>query len=69
MLDPFYRMPKEEVLALRRRLHKTQRQMALEIGVTERTYRRWENETGATPAASRVIAQMLPEEERAWPKE
>lgn len=52
-----------EVLALRLRLNKTQLQMAESIGVSERTWCRWErNEQPVPEIAARLLARIATEE-------
>lgn len=57
------KMKPEEVLAARQRLGKTQREMSYLLGVTERSYRRWERETGAPPTGSALIQRLLEDHE------
>lgn len=57
-----FRMSAAEVLAAREKLGWTQARLAYELGVVERTYRRWEKE-GAPSAGSHAIQRMLKQEE------
>ncbi len=56
-------MKAERVLAIRQRLDKTQVEMAKEMGVSERTYQRWEK-LGASDLAAKLL-RKLEEEDRA----
>lgn len=58
-MDFIVSMTKDEVRAARKRLNKTQREMSLELGVTEGTYRRWER-IGVSGPAAKAIGQMVP---------
>lgn len=51
-------VPPQEVLSIRKKLGKTQREMAFEFNVTERAYRRWEKVTGAKGVAAVKLMEM-----------
>lgn len=58
-------IPKEEVLAIRRRMGKTQREMSYILNTTERAYRRWETQTGAKGVAAAALLALEVEAEAA----
>lgn len=52
-------MKAEEVLAIRERLGVTQELLAEAMGVSVRTYRRWETEGSIPEVAAKLLARMV----------